>query len=220
MVLKKQTVWLLTMLSLVAVLGVYFFGPQSPTTQEASLINDNQSLEDFEGELWEQYLEENPDQAVVVEEWNGEIEGINEDEPADDEGNEEGNEETDSVDVAADLDGSETFSALRIEREEARSEAREANTNTIASSDTTTEQKNNAHEQNEALQKISEQESNLEQRIAAQGYEEVLVMSDTDEVRVLVQTEELSKAEVVEINRIAQEQIGNRSVAVSYHMNQ
>ncbi|GAK06537.1 stage III sporulation protein AH [Geomicrobium sp. JCM 19038] len=80
MVLKKQTVWLLTMLSLVAVLGVYFFGPQSPTTQEASLINDNQSLEDFEGELWEQYLEENPDQAVVVEEWNGEIEGVNEDE--------------------------------------------------------------------------------------------------------------------------------------------
>ncbi|GAK12799.1 stage III sporulation protein AH [Geomicrobium sp. JCM 19039] len=218
MVLKKQTVWLLTMLSLVAVLGVYFFGPDSPTTQEAALINDHESLEDFEGELWEQYLEENPDQAVVVEEWNGEVEGSDEEDPEAGDGEE--NEETDSVDVAAGLSGSETFSALRIEREELRSEAREENTNTIASSDASAEEKNEAHEQNEQLKTLTESESTLEQRIASQGYEDVLVMTDNDEVRIFVKTEELSKTEVVEINRIAHEQIGNRAVAVSYHIDE
>ncbi|MBB6448925.1 stage III sporulation protein AH [Geomicrobium halophilum] len=230
MVLKKQTVWLLTMLSLVAVLGVYFFTPDGPTTNETALVDEGESLEDFEGELWEQFLEENPDSAVVVEEWDEEdgdpAEESNEEVPAREEDEDPPAEEdppadeesSEDIEVAADSsDSSDWFSALRIQREENRSESREEYTNTLASSEATTEEKNEAQEQREELQDTADLEQSLEQLIQSQGYNDVIVMAQDDEVRILVEAEELSRSEVVEINRLASEQLGNQPVAVGYH---
>lgn len=236
LVLKKQTVWLLTMLSLVAVLGVYFFTPDGPAEHEMALVSDDEeALEDFEGDLWEQFLEENPDSAVVVEEWEedeGSTEESTEEAPAKGEGeegppaeedpseeeppaDEETNEETE---VSADAsDSSDWFSALRIQREENRSETREHYTDVLASSDATTEEKNDAQEERENLQTIADMEHTLEQKIQSQGYNDVIVMSEADEVRILVEAEELSRTEVVEINRIASEELGERPVSVGYH---
>ncbi|QQK79774.1 SpoIIIAH-like family protein [Salicibibacter cibi] len=250
MVLKKQTVWLLTMLSLVAVLGVYFFTPDGPAEHETDLVSDEEaSLEEFEGDLWEQFLEENPDSAVVVEEWeedgeseesteeapaggeeDGESEESTEEAPAKGEEDEEtpadedapSEEETnEDAEVSADAsDSSDWFSALRIQREENRSETREQYTDVLASSDTTTEEKNEAQEERERLQSIADQEHTLEQTIQSQGYNDVIVMSEADEVRILVESEELSRTEVVEINRIASEELGERPVSVGYHFDE
>ncbi|WP_211202373.1 SpoIIIAH-like family protein [Salicibibacter cibarius] len=233
MVLKKQTVWLLTMLSLVAVLGVYFFTPDGPAEHETALVSDEEeSLEEFEGDLWEQFLEENPDSAVVVEEWeeDGEPEesteeapakGEEEEEPPADEDAPSDEETSEDVEVSADAsDSSDWFSALRIQREENRSETREHYTDVLASSDATTEEKNEAQEERERLQSIADQEHALEQTIQSQGYNDVIVMSEADEVRILVEAEELSRTEVVEINRIASEELGERPVSVGYHFDE
>ncbi|SDI31687.1 SpoIIIAH-like family protein [Natribacillus halophilus] len=231
MVLKKQTVWLLTMLSLVAVLGVYFFTPDGPAEHETALVSDDEeSLEEFEGDLWEQFLEENPESAEVVEEWDEE-DGVeeegSEDVPAQENGEEEPPSEedppsdeqaSDETEVSAEAtDSSDWFSALRIQREENRSETRENYTDVLASSDATTEEKNEAQDERERLQTIADLEHTLEQKIQSQGYSDVIVMSEEDEVRILVEAEELSRTEVVEINRLASEELGEQPVSVGYH---
>lgn len=243
MVLKKQTVWLVTMVSLIVVLGVYYM-TAPPAVEQASQEEEVPGTE-LTDEEWVEWLEDGQVDILIDEQEPGEeVPSAEEETPGKEEGEEggeeaeegqEGEEEQEQEEAPAPAEMQETeaeeastiaapaaaegmFSALRLEREETRSRLREDYTNTIASEDMSAAEKNDAHEKKENLQKTAQQESMLETLIQSQGYEDALVITEEDQVKIIVQAENLSEQEVVEINKLAAEHLGKKDIAVGYHV--
>ncbi|WP_408006716.1 SpoIIIAH-like family protein [Pseudalkalibacillus sp. A8] len=174
MLLKKQTVWLLTMLSLIIVLSVYYI-----TTPE-------QSPTDF---------------------------------AAQDENKKEGATEANGESVVTEVDSDEMFTELRMKIEDKRSELQAKYNEVLASTSVSAEVQSQALSQLEGLQELAMKEDTLETLIKGMGYEDVLVNTMDSEVQIIVRAdEELSKSEANAIMRKAQEQIGNKHVAVQFQI--
>ncbi|GAF63804.1 hypothetical protein BTS2_0696 [Bacillus sp. TS-2] len=217
MILKKQTVWLLTMLSLIVVLSAYFFLPQNGTEQLAFLEND-----------------ETNNQAVEEEEDEGKEGGKEE------EGSEEapldGEESTDQQDMVVNIkeeleeleevgqveeigqSTSEVFASIRMNEQENRDRQEEENNTVAASPESSPTQVVEALDKNKEIREMAQQETELEKFIMAEGgYEDVLVMSVDNEVRIYVNAEELSREQTVEIIQLATEKLGTeKQVAVGF----
>ncbi|MFC5713319.1 SpoIIIAH-like family protein [Thalassorhabdus alkalitolerans] len=245
MVLKKQTVWLVTMVSLIVVLGVYYM-TAPPAVEQASQEEEVPGTE-LTDEEWVEWLEDGQVDILIDEQEPGEeVPSAEEETPGKEEGEEGGEEEgeaggeeaeegqeqeeeeapaqmqeteaEEASTIAAPAAAEGMFSALRLEREETRSRLREDYTNTIASEDMSAAEKNDAHEKKENLQKTAQQESMLETLIQSQGYEDALVITEEDQVKIIVQAEKLTEQEVVEINKLAAEHLGKKDIAVGYHV--
>jgi stage III sporulation protein AH len=193
MVLKKQTVWLLTMLSLIFVLSVYYISsPQAPG-EDVAFVDEGQQAE------------EGTDAAEVVnvaEEFNMSTEEA---------------EVTESGMISS-IANNETFAAIRLQLQEARDKMAEEYTRIIGSSDSPADLVVQAHDKNIELQHLAQKEATLETLIMTKGYKDVLVMAEQDDVQIIVQAEELSKAETVEIMNMAANQLGQeKQVKVGYH---
>ncbi len=174
MLLKKQTVWLLTMLSLIIVLSVYYI-----TTPE-------QSPTDFAAQ--------NEDKKEGAQEANGES-------------------------VVTEVDSDEMFTELRMKIEDKRSELQDKYNEVLASTSVSAEVQSQALGQLEKLQELAMKEDTLETLIKGMGYEDVLVNTMDAEVQIIVRAnEELSKSEANAIMRKAQEQLGNKHVAVQFQV--
>lgn len=191
MVLKKQTVWLLTMLSLIVVLSVYYMTIPNQTDDLAYVDEEN----DAENENATANLE---DEETVVN-----IEEVTE--------MEDGNQVSsiESVDV---------FTSIRLDRDVQRERMLEQYTNIIASSDSPAELQAQALENKDRLLALEQKESMLETLIRAKGYKDVLVITneEDDEVKIIVQADELSRSEANEILLMATEHLGDKTVAVGH----
>ncbi|WP_100404757.1 SpoIIIAH-like family protein [Bacillus solitudinis] len=196
MVLKKQTVWLLTMLSLIFVLSVYYISsPQGPG-ENVAFVDDGQ-LESSEAEE-----EQEANVVNVAEEFDIDIEEA--------EFTENG--------MISHTSSNQAFAAIRLQLQEVRDRMLEENRIAIASSDSPADLVVEAHDKNNELLRLSQKEATLETLIMTKGYEDVLVMAEDDEVQIIVQAEELSKAETVEIMNLAAQQLGlAMQVKVGYH---
>ncbi|WP_088104722.1 SpoIIIAH-like family protein [Halalkalibacter urbisdiaboli] len=196
MVLKKQTVWLLTMLSLIFVLSVYYVtSPQGPSDNVAF-------VEDGEVEGSEVNSENVTDVVNVAEEFDMDLEEA----------------EFTETGVISSTSTNETFAAIRLQLEESRSRMAEEYTKVMGSSDSPADLVVEAHDKKIALQRLAQKEQTLETLIMTKGYEDVLVMAEDNEVQIIVQADELSKAETVEIMNMAAEQLGQgMQVKVGYH---
>ncbi|MEN2464737.1 SpoIIIAH-like family protein [Ornithinibacillus sp. FSL M8-0202] len=173
--LKKQTVWLLTMLSLMIVLSVY-------------------------------YMTSNP----------GDLAYMNTDDDTDTE--EATNESTpangSNVNVVSGTN--DLFAALRLEVQEERSKKKDRLEDIVASSSASAEEKNQAYEEIDTIDKVYSKEMILEETILDSAeYQDVLVRTDGDVVHVHVQlVEELTPTEVVNIMQMVRDEFGEIPVNV------
>jgi stage III sporulation protein AH len=188
MVLKKQTVWLLTMLSLVIVLSVYYItSPEQAPTDEFA-YNDEEQVNE---------------------------EGMNED-TTNNEVDEIVVESMEDGTVISSISSDDLFTALRIDIDDARSAMTEQLQAVITSADVSAEQKSEAMDKMQELQMASAKESILETLIKAEGYEDALVNAEGNQVKVIVKANEPTKAQAVRIMQIVSNELGNKHVAVEF----
>ncbi|PYZ94350.1 mutants block sporulation after engulfment [Salipaludibacillus keqinensis] len=194
MILKRQTVWLLTMLSLIVVLSVYYmtmdrFQDQqtagSDMGEEASLDEDVE-FEWIEGE----------DITFV------ELENVE--------------EVLGDVAFSSQVDAEEMFETIRLQRQDARGRLNEEYKSVIASTETDPEIQVDALEKIESLQVVSQKEEMIETIIRSKGYEDALVMSDNNQVNIYVKASDLTKEQAVELNQLAYEHLGIENIRVGY----
>ncbi|WP_017187547.1 SpoIIIAH-like family protein [Alkalibacillus haloalkaliphilus] len=204
MVLRKQTVWLITMLSLLIVLSVYYM--MSPGGEQVALIPDQD----------EEQTEENLDGDDGAA---GDDEAPGDDATEPEEGTEDGEAgETSGLGVDLNMDelsADELFTTIRLETEDARSELREQLSSIVASASATTDEKNEAMEEMYALQTVAQKESILEQMIQQEKeFRDVLVRHDEDVVNITVITTDLSPTDANHLMQMARDEFGDYEVTV------
>ncbi|MFN7251147.1 MAG: SpoIIIAH-like family protein [Anaerobacillus sp.] len=185
MVLKRQTVWLLTMLSLIIVLSVYYI--TSPMQDQLAFVGE----EEKQGE--------NNNTFVEFEEIT-----------------EESMEELFGDKILTSFTNDEVFNSIRLERREARERMNEDYVAVIASVEASADLQSRALDNIEHLHVLAQKEEMLETLIKTKGYEDVLVIAEGDEVKIIVKANELSREEAVTINLMAREQLGIDNIAVAF----
>lgn len=185
MVLKRQTVWLLTMLSLIIVLSVYYITSPIPTDQlayvgEEAEGNNAGSFVQFD-ELTDEELEEMLDNKILTS-----------------------------------FTSDEVFNSIRLERREMRERLNEDYVAVIASVDASADVQSRALDSIESLRVLAQKEEMLETLIKTKGYEDVLVIAEGGEVKIIVKANELSREDAVKINLMAREQLGIDKIAVAF----
>ncbi|TMN20777.1 SpoIIIAH-like family protein [Lentibacillus cibarius] len=185
--LKKQTVWLLTMLSLMIVLSVYYI--TSPNGGDLA------------------YLPEGEDSA---EETASDAAKKEEDTDAKDKGAQVGD--------ISQLEEDQLFATIRMQIQDERSAARDRLDDVVASSSASVQEKNEARNEMNKLDKISSKERILEESIISSAdYSDVLIRHDEDRVQVYVkESEKLSNSEVVNIMQMVKDEFGDIPVRVDY----
>jgi stage III sporulation protein AH len=188
MVLKRQTVWLLTMLSLIIVLSVYYITAE-PSDQLAFIGDDTEENDNVDGQK--------DDDSFI------EIEEITED-------------ELESLLEEKGFTNDEVFNSIRLERQETRDRLSVDYTAVIASGEASAEVQSRALDSIENLRVLAQQEEMLETLIKAKGYDDVLVIADAEGVKIIVKADELSKEEGVKIMNMAKEKLNMENIAVNF----
>nr|WP_239585428.1 SpoIIIAH-like family protein [Amphibacillus cookii] len=198
-VLKKQTVWLLTLLSLMIVLSVYYMN--SPNEEDFAFIfqeDDEESTEmtnneDFEIELSNETIDE--EAGEVDEEVESNISSITSDE--------------------------ELFTLIRMELAQTRSSRIEQLETVVASSTASTEEKNKAYDEMKKIDQLSTKELIVEETLKSEyDYADVLVRSMDENVVVTVKTDQLSETEANQIMRMVYDEFGPMQVEVKFQPSQ
>ncbi|WP_078577006.1 SpoIIIAH-like family protein [Salipaludibacillus agaradhaerens] len=198
MILKRQTVWLLTMLSLIIVLSVYYISmdrvqdPQTAVTDIEEATNDESMEEELEFEWVD------GDDITFVE--LDDVEDV-----------------LGEAGLSEQMNTDEMFDTIRLQRQDARGRLNEEYTNVIVSAETDPEIQVEALEKIENLQAMSQQEEMVETIIRSKGYEDALVMTEDNQVNIYVKSNELTTEQVTEINQLAYEHLGIESIRVGFH---
>lgn len=206
MMLKKQTVWLLTMLSLVVVLSVYYI--MSPQGENAVTVEDTKSKGTEEKKVetekgTEKGMEKGADKKSTDKETNGKQEDI-----------ETSGEEGKAVSEQTD---DELFTTYRLELEDKRSKQREEYNEIVSSDDATAQEKSEAYDQMTALSEAEGTERQLETLIKTKGYKDVLVSAEGDKVSITVRSDKKSKSQAADIiDMVTKEMRGLDNVAVTF----
>jgi stage III sporulation protein AH len=196
MLLKKQTVWLLTMLSLVVVLSVYYITSPEGTKEDYA----------FEQEIKNESTETS----------NGKKQVDSEDAATDEKGNVQVEEAEDGT-VISSISSDELFTALRMQIEEERSKLRDELKEIVASKDVTAEEKSKALDTMQQLSEVAQKEKVLETLIKSRGYEDALVRADGNKVKITIKAEKHSPAAANEIIQLVKTELNDlKSVAVEF----
>lgn len=198
--LKKQTVWLLTMLSLMIVLSVYYMTSE-PTGDGDFAYIDSGETDSEKTVTTDPKEDENDDEG----------EGI-------DEGEEISDNDNANVNDITNIGRDELFTTIRMELQNERSMKKSRYQDIVASSTATTEEKNEALNSIDTLDQITTKESILQNSILASSdkYEDVLVRFDEDLIHVHVKVDELSTTEANHIMQKVKDEFGEITVAVNY----
>ncbi len=196
MMLKKQTVWLLTMLSLLIVLSVYYM--TSPGGDQVALVDvDDEKDKDQEG------MDDSGDIETDISDANGSVE-------TDAEGNP----------ISA-TSSDELFTQLRLELTDKRSREKEQYEEVVANSSASIDEKNEAMEAMQQLEELDYKEGILEKMIQSDGkYTDVFVRAEEEVVHVRVkadvETEESIKTESLNIMQMVRDEFGDIEVQVKF----
>lgn len=202
MMLKKQTVWLLTMLSLVVVLSVYYI--MSPQGENAVTVEDTKSkgMEEKKTET-EKGTEKGSGDKSTDKETNAKQEDV-----------ETSGEEGKAVSEQTD---DELFTTYRLELEDKRSKQREEFNEIVSSDDATAQEKSEAYDQMTALSEAEGTERQLETLIKTKGYKDALVSAEGDKVSITVRSDKKSKSQAADIiDLVTKEMRGLDNVAVTF----
>jgi len=194
--LKKQTVWLLTMLSLVVVLSVYYI-----TSPDGSMNSDVTLM-------------------TTEDESSKETVSMNEDENTNQDEKEEPKEETEEMEdgtVISSISNEDLFTAIRMELEDERNKRKQELEAIIGSNEVSAEEKSKAYEEMRELSTIAAKEKVLETLIKSKGYGDALVQADGGKVRITVKAKEHSKKKANEIIHLVRSEISDmQEVAVRF----
>ncbi|MED3383512.1 stage III sporulation ratchet engulfment protein SpoIIIAH [Bacillus subtilis] len=213
--LKKQTVWLLTMLSLVVVLSVYYI--MSPESKNAVQMQSEKSASDS-GEVATEKAPAKQDtkEKSGTETEKGKEDGTKgtKDSSADKETSAEASEKGTVVTETADDD---LFTTYRLDLEDARSKEREELNAIVSSDDATAKEKSEAYDKMTALSEVEGTEKQLETLIKTQGYEDALVNAEGDKINITVRSDKHSKSKATAIiDLVAKEIKTMKDVAVTF----
>ncbi|KGX88842.1 stage III sporulation protein AH [Pontibacillus litoralis JSM 072002] len=183
--LKKQTVWLLTMLSLMIVLSVYYM--TSPSQDQVALLYDQEEQKEGEGTQEEKATSEED----VVETQGEQTE-----------------------EMTSSMSSDEYFVAMRMQIDDNRSKQLEELEQIVSSGDVSASEVNEAVAQKRQLEERSMKEDVVEQTIQAKAeYPDVLVRSKEDKVFVTVKANELSREDSVQIMEMVYDEFGTDNVS-------
>ncbi|MEH7188973.1 SpoIIIAH-like family protein [Bacillus toyonensis] len=213
--LKKQTVWLLTMLSLVVVLSVYYvttpdkMNTASPATGE-KIGQEKQGTE-------KAVTNETPNKETTKETPSKETpnkETTNKETDKKENAKKETSKKEGNVSVQS---SDENFTALRMQMEDKRSAEREKLQNVIKSSNATAEERSKAKDGMDAIATMETKEGLLETVIKAQGgYKDALVRADGTDIRVTVKAAKHSQKEANKIIQLVRSEGGSKDVGVKF----
>ncbi|MDM5222035.1 SpoIIIAH-like family protein [Peribacillus sp. NJ11] len=193
MLLKKQTVWLLTMLSLVVVLSVYYLtAPEENAT-------DMTATEEME-------QAENKTESKT-------------DSKADTKGENKSDKETSkntegsSVTIAS----GDEFESLRMQIEDERAKLNEELTAKMGNTDLSAEERDEAYAKIEQLSETKVKENIIENLIVAMDYNAALVRVDGTDVKVSVKADKQTKTEANNIIRLVRKEVSDaQNVVVDF----
>ena len=220
MLLKKQTVWLLTMLSLVVVLSVYYITSPEQQQNELAAVDQEEEKEQTE-ETVEEPLKDNEESNTDTE--KEAQPDANETETIKTETNkEQANdiEVKDAVDKDAEIitnaAGDEVFETMRMQLLDERSQMKEELEKKIGSTELSAEERSQAKEQMDELNEIAQKELLLETLLKAKNYNDVLVQADDTQVNITVKAEKQSKAEANKIMQTVRSELGPLHAVVEF----
>ncbi|MCM3161682.1 SpoIIIAH-like family protein [Metabacillus litoralis] len=204
--LKKQTVWLLTMLSLVVVLSVYYV--TSPEGGTSNIVMTGEDQEVSENATAEEAAEEQPaEEGTEGENTEGEAtegEGTEAGEEADVQ-----TEELEDGTVISSVSSDELFTELRLQLDDQRNEMKEQLQAIVASNDASAEEKSDAYDEMEALNDAARKEMLLETLIKSKGFDDALVRAEGNDVKITIKAEEHSKTAANEIMLLVRDEMEN-----------
>ena len=220
MLLKKQTVWLLTMLSLVVVLSVYYITSPEQQQNELAAVDQEEEKEQTE-ETAEEPLKDNEESNTDTEKEAqpdaNETEKIetetNEKQANDIEVKDAVNKDAEIITNAA---GDEVFETMRMQLLDERSQMKEELEKKIGSTELSAEERSQAKEQMDELNEIAQKELLLETLLKAKNYNDVLVQADDTQVNITVKAEKQSKAEANKIMQTVRSELGPLHAVVEF----
>ncbi|AOH55660.1 hypothetical protein ABE28_014970 [Peribacillus muralis] len=193
MLLKKQTVWLLTMLSLVVVLSVYYL--TAPEENAADMTATEQA------EKAENKMENKTDSKT---ETKGESK-VNKETAKNAEGS--------SVTIAS----GDEFESLRMQIEDERAKLNEELTTKMGNTDLSAEERDEAYAKMEQLSETKVKENIIENLIVAMDYNAALVRVDGTDVKVSVKADKQTKTEANNIIRLVRKEVSDaQNVVVDF----
>lgn len=193
--LKKQTVWLLTLLSLAIVLSVFYMN--SPDSDDFSFVFQEEPID--ESELTAGDLSElDPNLSLTINDQTA--------------GNDDLEDMISSVSTDDDL-----FTLIRMELRQSRSSQIEKLETVVASGATSTDEKNTAFEKMQKIDQLSTKELIVEESLKEEyGYPDVLVRTVDDSIVVTIKTDQLSDKEANQIMRTVYDEFGSMQVEVKF----
>ncbi|MDA1932372.1 SpoIIIAH-like family protein [Bacillus cereus] len=208
--LKKQTVWLLTMLSLVVVLSVYYvttpdkMNTASPATGE-KIGQEKQGTD-------KAVTNEAPKETPKKE--NTSKETINKETDKKENVKKETSKKEGNVSVQS---SDENFTALRMQMEDQRSEQKAKLQEVMSSTKASATEKNKAKENFDAITTMETKQELLETVIKSQGgYPDALVRADGTDIRVTVKAAKHSQKEANKIIQLVRSEGGSKDVGVKF----
>ncbi|MFN2745388.1 MULTISPECIES: SpoIIIAH-like family protein [Bacillus] len=211
--LKKQTVWLLTMLSLVVVLSVYYI--MSPEGENVVSVDQEGQVaaekEKQEAPAKEEPAKEEPGKDKGTESEKGKTEGKDKETSASEQSGSNGEV------VTEESSGDDVFTTYRMEMDDQRSREREQLTEIVRSDKATAKEKSEAYDKMNELSEAEGTEKTLETLIKTKGYKDALVNADGDKVNITVKAKEHSKSAAADIIDIVAKEVKNlNDVAVTF----
>ncbi|PEB43099.1 SpoIIIAH-like family protein [Bacillus pseudomycoides] len=208
--LKKQTVWLLTMLSLVVVLSVYYvttpdkMNTATPTASEKV----GQEKQGVEKEVTKETTKETSNKEATPKETSGK-ETEKKDDSKKETSKKEGNVTVQSSD--------ENFTALRLKMEDQRSAEKEKLQDVMKSTKSSAEEISKAKDELNAIDQMETKEGLLETVIKSQGgYKDALVRADGTDIKVTVKATKHSQKEANKIIQLVRAEAGSKDVGVKF----
>ncbi|MFT2136243.1 SpoIIIAH-like family protein [Bacillus cereus] len=213
--LKKQTVWLLTMLSLVVVLSVYYvttpdkMNTASPATGEKI----GQEKQGTDKAVTNEAPKETPKKENTSKETTNKEtdkkENAKKETSKKETSKKEGNVSVQSSD--------ENFTALRMQMEDQRSEQKAKLQEVMSSTKASATEKNKAKENFDAITTMETKQELLETVIKSQGgYPDALVRADGTDIRVTVKAAKHSQKEANKIIQLVRSEGGSKDVGVKF----
>ncbi|PEM62861.1 SpoIIIAH-like family protein [Bacillus toyonensis] len=213
--LKKQTVWLLTMLSLVVVLSVYYV--TTPDKMNTASPATGEKIEQEKQGTDKAVTNETPNKETTKETPSKETpnkETTNKETDKKENAKKETSKKEGNVSVQS---SDENFTALRMQMEDKRSAEREKLQNVIKSSNATAEERSKAKDGMDAIATMETKEGLLETVIKAQGgYKDALVRADGTDIRVTVKAAKHSQKEANKIIQLVRSEGGSKDVGVKF----
>ncbi|MDW7614592.1 SpoIIIAH-like family protein [Peribacillus simplex] len=193
MLLKKQTVWLLTMLSLVVVLSVYYL---TAPEENAADMTATEQMEKAE----------NKTESKTDSKADPKGENKSEKETAK-------NTEGSSVTIAS----GDEFESLRLQIEDERAKLNEELTAKMGNTELSSEERDEAYAKIEQLSETKVKENIIENLIVAMDYNAALVRVDGTDVKVSVKADKQTKTEANNIIRLVRKEVSDaQNVVVDF----